>query len=132
MTAPDQRDNTVLPDMSTSSSVVTATISAPFGQVNIADWLMHLPDREYQHCHMVSLSDILMPAGWTTIQVIWDLSVTDNGNGTCTYHNHVEGHPTADFVAVAQRSGLTIDDDAGACRPCVRLSGTRPRAPVRG
>jgi hypothetical protein len=25
------------------------------------------------HCHMVSISDVLTPTGWTTVQVIWDL-----------------------------------------------------------
>src|ERR1700761_8577287 len=25
------------------------------------------------HCHLVSISDVLTPAGWTTCQVDWDL-----------------------------------------------------------
>src|ERR1700761_2158033 len=33
-----------------SVSKVTATIHAPIDKVNIADWLMHLPDEEYQRC----------------------------------------------------------------------------------
>jgi hypothetical protein len=159
MTPADQRDDTIVASINTASSVVTATINAPIERVDIANWLQHLPDKEYQrcavpdhmaagytttddgqpmslnvemigpslmiqhyvyeiaerqHCHMVSLSDVLTPGGWTTVQVIWDLSVTDNGDGTCTYHNHVDGHPTADFVALAERGGANIDDVAAA------------------
>jgi hypothetical protein len=33
-----------------SLSTVTATIHAPIEKVNIADWLLHLPDAEYQRC----------------------------------------------------------------------------------
>jgi hypothetical protein len=33
-----------------SLSTVTATINAPIEKVNIADWLLHLPDAEYQRC----------------------------------------------------------------------------------
>jgi hypothetical protein len=64
---------------------------------------------ERLHCRMVSLSDVLTPRGWTTVQVIWDLNITDNGDGTCTYTNSVTGHPTADFVALAERSGTRFD-----------------------
>jgi hypothetical protein len=71
---------------------------------------------EPRHCRMVSLSDVLTPGGWTTIQVIWDLSVTDNGDGTCTYANSVTGHPTADFVAMAERGGASLDDIIAASR----------------
>jgi hypothetical protein len=161
MTTADQRDNTIVTDITTASSVVTATINAPIERVDIAGWLQNIPDKEYQrcavpdhmaagytttddgqpmslnvemigpslmiqhylyelaerqHCHMVSLSDVLTPGGWTTVQVIWDLSVTDNGDGTCTYHNHVDGHPTADFVALAERGGAKIEDAAAAAR----------------
>src|SRR5262249_7572290 len=111
----------ILPDMVLVESEKTATIHAPVDRVDIADWLLHLPDAEYQrcappdhiaagttttddgrpmsinveviggtlmvqhyvadvhephHCRMVSLSDVQTPAGWTKIQVIWDLSVT--------------------------------------------------------
>src|ERR1700723_3472668 len=37
-------------DRTLSQSTVTATIQAPIGKVNIADWLLHLPDAEYQRC----------------------------------------------------------------------------------
>jgi putative intracellular protease/amidase len=37
-------------DRTLSLSTVTATIQAPIEKVNIADWLLHLPDAEYQRC----------------------------------------------------------------------------------
>ena len=46
---------------------------------------------EKQHCHMVSLSDVLTPRGWTTVQVIWDLSVPLDAN-SCEYTNLVTSH----------------------------------------
>jgi hypothetical protein len=37
-------------DRTLSLSTVTATIDAPIEKVNIAAWLFHLPDAEYQRC----------------------------------------------------------------------------------
>jgi hypothetical protein len=37
-------------DLTLSLSTVTASINAPIEKVNIADWLLHLPDAEYQRC----------------------------------------------------------------------------------
>jgi putative intracellular protease/amidase len=37
-------------DRTLSLSTVTATIHAPMEKVHIADWLLHLPDAEYQRC----------------------------------------------------------------------------------
>src|SRR5277367_2136918 len=37
-------------DQTLSLSTVTALIQAPIESVNIADWLLHLPDAEYQRC----------------------------------------------------------------------------------
>ncbi len=48
-------------DNTLSLSTVTATINAPMEKVNIADWVLHLPDAEYQRC---SVSHIA--AGATT------------------------------------------------------------------
>ncbi|MBS1604969.1 MAG: hypothetical protein JST42_20060 [Bacteroidetes bacterium] len=38
------------PENALSASSVTAIINAPFEKVNIADWLLNLPDEEYQRC----------------------------------------------------------------------------------
>ena len=40
----------VLNDYTLSLSTVTATIHAPLEKVNIAAWVLHLPDAEYQRC----------------------------------------------------------------------------------
>jgi hypothetical protein len=37
-------------DRTLSLSTVTATIHSPIEKINIADWLFHLPDAEYQCC----------------------------------------------------------------------------------
>lgn len=149
----------VLTDKILSHSVVTATIDAPIGKIDIASWLRTLPDQEYQrcappdhkaagytttddgrpmsinvemigaglvvqhyvyevaekaHCHMVSLSDVLTPQGWTTVQVIWDLSAADNGDGTCQYTNSVTSRPTSEFLAFTEKNGVTFEDAAAA------------------
>lgn len=38
------------PENALSHSTVTAIINAPIEKVNIADWLLNLPDAEYQRC----------------------------------------------------------------------------------
>ena len=43
-------------DRTLSLSTVTATIHAPIENVNIADWLLHLPDAEYQRCAQAHLA----------------------------------------------------------------------------
>ena len=53
---------------------------------------------EPHHCRMVSLSDVQTPAGWTKIQVIWDLSVTALDAGSCRYTNQVLSYPTPAFL----------------------------------
>jgi hypothetical protein len=37
-------------DRTLSLSTVTATMNVPIEKVDIADWLLHLPDAEYQRC----------------------------------------------------------------------------------
>jgi len=150
-------ESKVLSDMVLSQSVETATIHAPFEAIDIKEWLLNLPDKEYQrcappdhkaagyttaddgrpmsinvemigtglliqhyvaeiaekqHCHMVSLSDVLAPQGWTTVQVIWDLSATKIDERTCQYTNSVVSHPTTDFMAFIDANGATFEQAA--------------------
>src|SRR5215831_6676651 len=150
MTTTDILTNVVL-----VNSEKTATIHAPVERVDIADWLLHLPDAEYQrcappdhiaagttttddgqpmsinveviggnlmvqhyvaevhephHCRMVSLSDVQTPAGWTKIQVIWDLSVTALDSGSCQYTNQVVSYPTPAFVKMLKAAGMSVED----------------------
>jgi hypothetical protein len=48
-------------DYTLSLSTVTATIHAPIEKVNISDWVLHLPDAEYQRCSTAHIA-----AGATT------------------------------------------------------------------
>ena len=69
---------------------------------------------ERQHCHLVSLSDVLTPHGWTTVQVIWDLDATAIDVGACQYTNTVSSHPTAGFMAFIQGNGISFEEAAAA------------------
>jgi hypothetical protein len=48
-------------DQTLSLSTVTAIVHAPIEKINIADWLFHLPDAEYQRCSHAHIA-----AGTTT------------------------------------------------------------------
>ncbi|MEV7150455.1 hypothetical protein AB0O05_28620 [Streptomyces sp. NPDC093084] len=149
----------VLSDLVLSASTEHAPLDAPWDAIDIGDWLLNLPDAEYQrcappdhkaagytttddgrpmsinvemigtglvvqhyvaetvekhHCHMVSLSDVLTPHGWTTVQVVWDLSVRDGGDGSLTYTNQVTSHPTQEFMDFNERNGGTFEEAAAA------------------
>ncbi|MFQ3557524.1 hypothetical protein QZN11_12110 [Streptomyces gramineus] len=146
-------------DLVLSASTEHAPLDAPWDAIDIGDWLLNLPDAEYQrcappdhkaagytttddgrpmsinvemigtglvvqhyvaetvekhHCHLVSLSDVLTPHGWTTVQVVWDLSVRDDGDGTLTYTNRVTSHPTQEFMDFNERDGGTFEEAAAA------------------
>jgi hypothetical protein len=139
-----------------------AIIHASIDRVNIADWLLNLPDAEYQrcappdhlaagstttddgrpmsinvevvggsliiqhfvaeeheahHCHMVSLSEVQTPAGWTTAQVIWDLRVTAMDAETCLFTNVVSTYPTRDFLDGLEAAGLAFEQVAAGLQP---------------
>jgi hypothetical protein len=69
---------------------------------------------EANHCHMVSLSDVLTPQGWTTVQVIWDLLMERIDDTRCRYTNSVTSHPTDDFLAFIEANGQTFEAAAAA------------------
>ena len=69
---------------------------------------------ESHYCRMVSLSDILTPAGWTTTQVIWELRMERVDGDRCRYTNTVTSHPTDDFLKFIAEQGQTFDDAAAA------------------
>jgi hypothetical protein len=145
----------ILTDIVLVKTEKTATIHAPAERVDIADWLLHLPDAEYQrcappdhiaagttttddgrpmsinveviggslmvqhyvaevhepgHCRMVSLSDVQTPAGWTKIQVIWDLSVTALDSASCQFTNQVLSCPTPAFLETLKVAGISFED----------------------
>ena len=65
---------------------------------------------EPHHCRMVSLSDVQTPAGWTKIQVIWDLSVTALDSASCRYTNQVISYPTQAFLEKFKVAGISFED----------------------
>ncbi len=69
---------------------------------------------EAHYCKMVSLSDVLTPAGWTTTQVIWELHMEQLDGDSCRYTNTVTSHPTEDFLTFVAAQGLTFDKAAAA------------------
>lgn len=69
---------------------------------------------EPHYCKMVSLSDILTPAGWTTTQVIWELRMEQLDGERCRYTNTVTSHPTEDFLKFIAVQGQTFDEAAAA------------------
>ena len=66
------------------------------------------------HCHMVSISDVLTPTGWTTVQVIWDLKADPIDDKTSKYTNTVTSHPTAQFMDFIARHDQTFEEAATA------------------
>jgi hypothetical protein len=152
----------ILTDKVLVESEKSATIHVPIECVDIADWLLHLPDAEYQrcappdhiaagttttddgrpmsinveviggslmvqhyvaeihephHCRMVSLSDVQTPAGWTKIQVIWDLSVTALDSTSCRYTNKVLSYPTPAFMKALKVAGISFEGAAADRQP---------------
>lgn len=69
---------------------------------------------EAHYCKMVSLSDVLTPAGWTTTQVIWELRMEHLDGGRCRYTNTVTSHPTEDFLTFVAAQGQSFEEAAKA------------------
>jgi hypothetical protein len=61
---------------------------------------------------MVSISDVLTPTWWTTVQVIWDLKADPIDDKTSKYTNTVTSHPTAQFMDFIARHGQTFEEAA--------------------
>lgn len=139
-----------------AETVATADVHAPIVAVDIADWVLNLPDAEYRrcapgehiaagrtttddgrpmsinvedvgglviqhyvadvheahHCHLVSLSDVQTPGGWTKAQVVWDLRVESTGDSSCRLTNTVTVRPTRGFLDGLDKSGVEFDDVA--------------------
>ncbi len=66
------------------------------------------------YCKMVSVSDILTPAGWTTTQVIWELRLERIDGDLCRYTNTVTSHPTEHFLKFIAEQGQTFEEAAEA------------------
>jgi hypothetical protein len=69
---------------------------------------------ERHYCKMVSLSDVLSPAGWSTTQVIWELKMERLDDEHCRYTNTVTSHPTQQFLDFIDAQGQTFEQAAAA------------------
>jgi len=76
-------------DRRLSDSVVKAIIHAPADKVDIADWLFHLPDSEYQRCSHAHIA-----AGFTTTEDGQPMSINVEtiGDALVIQHYHAEIH----------------------------------------
>jgi hypothetical protein len=66
------------------------------------------------YCKMVSLSDVLSPAGWTTTQVVWELGMEQLEGNQLRYINTVTSHPTEDFLRFIADNGQSWEAAAAA------------------
>src|SRR5271170_5802055 len=73
-------------DRTLSLSTVTATTHAPIEKVNIADWLFHLPDAEYQRCSQSHIA-----AGVTTSDDGQPMSINVENIGDAFVAQHYIG-----------------------------------------
>jgi hypothetical protein len=56
-----------------------------------------------------STSDVFMPAGRTTIHVIWELSVRALGAERCEFTNRVKSCATEEFMTFLERQGIPFE-----------------------
>jgi hypothetical protein len=69
-----------------------------------------------QHCRLVSVADVLGPAGWTSLQVSWELTAerVDDQTSRCT--NAVTIRPTVEFLRSVAAGGRGFEDAAAAAQ----------------
>ncbi len=100
-------------DRTLSLSTVTATIQAPIENVNIADWLFHLPDAEYQRCSRAHIA-----AGATTtddgrpmsinVETIGDAFVVQHHIGEVCEPHFCRMVSISDAISAAGRNKLQV------------------------
>jgi hypothetical protein len=100
-------------DRTLSFSTVSATIGAPIEKVEIADWLFHLPDAEYQRCSHAHIA-----AGTTTTDDGQPMSINVETIGDSLVVQHYVGEVRAphfcrmvsisDSISPAGRTKLQI------------------------
>jgi hypothetical protein len=64
---------------------------------------------EKHHCRVLSTSDLLTPAGWTTTKVLWELSVKAIDAETCELTNHVIGSTTPELLKALGKRGVPLE-----------------------
>ena len=64
---------------------------------------------EKAHCRVLSTSDTQLPSGWTTTNVLWELSVKEIDAESCELTNHVIVRSTPDFLRALGKSGIPLE-----------------------
>src|SRR5271155_4476204 len=100
-------------DRTLSLSTVSATINVPIEKVDIADWLFHLPDAEYQRCSHAHIA-----AGTTTtddgrpmsinVETIGDTFVVQHYVGEVREPHFCRMISISDSISPAGRTKLQI------------------------
>ena len=100
-------------DRTLSISTVSATINAPIGKVDIADWLFHLSDTEYQRCSHAHIA-----AGTTTtddrqpmsinVEMIGDAFVVQHYIGEVREPHFCRMVSISDSISPAGRTRLQV------------------------
>lgn len=67
-------------------------------------------------CRLASVSDLLTSDGWTTCQVVWELTAdpVDAGTSRCT--SAVTCHPTAELLRLLAAKGRRFEDEAAVAQ----------------
>jgi hypothetical protein len=68
------------------------------------------------HCRLVSVSDLLTSAGWTTCQVVWELTADQVDAETSRFTSAVTCHPTEGFMRFSAAAGQSFDAAAAAAQ----------------
>ena len=69
-----------------------------------------------KHCRLASLSDVLTPAGWTTCQVVWELTADPDDERTSRCTSAVTCHPTAGLLRFIAAGGQRFEDAAAVAQ----------------
>jgi putative intracellular protease/amidase len=100
-------------DRTLSISTVTATIHVPIEKVNIAEWLLHLPDAEYQRCSQAhiaagsSMSDEGLPMS-INVETIGDAFVVQHYVAEIREPHFCRMVSTSDSISPAGRTKLQV------------------------
>jgi hypothetical protein len=68
------------------------------------------------HCRLVSVTDVLAPAGWTTCQVIWELTAEPVDDQLSRYTNAMTSYPTTRLRRFLAGQHQSLDDAAAAAQ----------------
>jgi hypothetical protein len=95
---------TLTQDRTLSRSTVTTVMNAPIEKIDIADWLLHLPDREYQRCSSAHIA-----AGSTTTDDGRPMSINVEtiGDALMIQHYIAEVHTPAYCKMVSISDSIT-------------------------